>query len=347
MNNALTDGLGDLGWPAHNNPDFWESGERPGRVSIMHGGSAEVIWFPRDDEEPVETLFELRHDLPLTPVAGDWVAIGGDEIRRVRERRTSLTRPDPNEKDVQVLAANIDLIMIVLPIDRGLNAKNLERLSVMAWDSGAHQVVILTKADLADDVENSVTKAQVLAPGVEVLVTSSLEGRGLGQVRARLGRGTTATMLGASGVGKTTLLNALEGREERTREVGRDGAGRHATTTRKLYRLASGGVLLDLPGIRSLDLLATEDAVNETFADIAALSEHCRFRDCRHDGEPGCAVAEAIELGDLQERRLASWQAIRREMSYLDRRNDPAKVAAQRAEWKSVTKAAKQARESW
>ena len=139
----------DLGWPQDEEPDFWEADERPGRVSIMHGGSAEVIWFPGD--EPVETLFELRHDLALTPVAGDWVAIGGEEIRRVRARRTSLTRPDPNGKDVQVLAANIDLIMIVLPIDRGLSAKALERLSVMAWDSGADQVVILTKADLADD----------------------------------------------------------------------------------------------------------------------------------------------------------------------------------------------------
>ncbi len=337
-------GLVDLGWPEGEEPDFWDADERPGRVSIMHGGSAEVIWFPGD--EPVETLFELRHDLALTPVAGDWVAIGGEEIRRVRERRTSLTRPDPNEKDVQVLAANIDLIMIVLPIDRGLSAKALERLSVMAWDSGADQVVILTKADLAEDPEESLTEAQVLAPGVEVLLTSSVDGRGLDQLRARLVRGTTATMLGASGVGKTSLLNALEGREERTREVRRDGAGRHATTTRKLYRLTSGGVLLDLPGIRSLDLLATDEAVNETFADIAELAEHCRFGDCQHDGEPGCAVAEAIEAGDLEERRLTSWRAIRREMAYLDRRNDPAKMAAARAEWKQLTKAYKQRKDN-
>ena len=274
------------------------------------------------------------------------MAIGGEEIRRVRERRTSLTRPDPNEKDVQVLAANIDLIMIVLPIDRGLSAKALERLSVMAWDSGADQVVILTKADLAEDPEESLAEAQALAPGVEVLLTSSVDGRGLDQLRARLVRGTTATMLGASGVGKTSLLNALEGREERTREVRRDGAGRHATTTRKLYRLASGGVLLDLPGIRSLDLLATDEAVNETFSDIAELAELCRFGDCQHAGEPGCAVAEAIEAGDLEERRLTNWRAIRREMAYLDRRNDPAKMAAARAEWKQLTKAYKQRKDS-
>ncbi len=294
----------------------------------------------------METLFGLRHDLALTPVAGDWVAIGGEEIRRVRARRTTLTRPDPNQKDVQVLAANIDLIMIVLPIDRGLSAKALERLSVMAWDSGADQVVVLTKADLAEDPGESLAEAQALAPGVEVLLTSSVDGLGLDQLRARLVRGTTATMLGASGVGKTSLLNALEGREERTREVRRDGAGRHATTTRKLYRLTSGGVLLDLPGIRSLDLLATDDAVNETFADIAELAEHCRFGDCQHDGEPGCAVAEAIEAGDLEQRRLGSWRAIRREMAYLDRRNDPAKMAAARAEWKQQTKAYKQRKDN-
>jgi len=190
-------------------------------------------------------------------------------------------------------------------------------------------------------------EVQALAPGAEVATTSSVDGRGLAQVRSRLGRGVTATRLGASGVGKTSLLNALEGHEERTREVGRGGAGRHATTTRRLYRLSSGGVLLDLPGIRSLDLLATDDAINETFADIAELAEDCRFRDCQHDGEPACAVASAIAAGGLDERRLDSWRAIRREMAYQERRNDPAKVAAQRAEWKQATMASKQGKEVW
>ena len=343
----IREGLADLGWSAEEEPAFWQGDERPGRVAIMHGTSAEVMWFPPDADGPVTTRRELRRDLSLTPVAGDWVAVDAEAIVRVRERGTSLTRPDPNGKDVQVLAANIDLVLIVLPIDRALSAVNLERLSVMAWDSGAEQVVVLTKADLAADASTSLAEAQGIAPGAEVLLTSSVDGRGLAELRARLGRGTTATMLGASGVGKTSLLNALEGRAERTREVGRDGSGRHSTTTRRLYRLSSGGVLLDVPGIRSLDLLATDEAVDGTFADIAALADLCRFRDCQHDGEPACAVAEAVSAGDLEGRRLASWRAIRREMGYLDARNDPAAKAAQRAEWKSVTKASKNPKGVW
>ncbi len=351
---GLMAGLGDLGWPEGQELDFCAPGQRPGRVSIVHGGRAEVIWFP--DDAPVERSFQLRHDLRVIPVAGDWVAVSGDEIRDVRERHTCLSRPDPNGRDVQVLAANIDLVLIVLPIDRGLNPKNLERLSVMAWDSGAEPLVLLTKADAAVAPEAEVAEAERLAPGVEVILTSSVDGRGLDRVRARLGRGTTATMLGASGAGKTSLLNALNafgsfggvdgaegadapgGRVEPTREVRRDGAGRHTTTTRRLYRLAGGGVLLDLPGIRSLDLLAGDDAVQETFADIALLAQDCRFRDCGHDAEPGCAVTEAVESGTLEARRLASWRAIRRELAYLERRNDPLKMAAHRAEWKAIAK---------
>lgn len=330
--------LAGLGWRRDDGVDFLVDHARPGRVSVMHGSSVEVIWLPDDTTEQTD-VFDLNRNLNLRPVAGDWVSIRSGSVVNVGARRTCLSRPDPNEKDIQVLAANIDTVLIVLPIDRGVNLKVLERLSVMAWDSGADPLVVLTKSDGADDVRRAVEVAEQAAPGMAVLVTSAVDGTGLEELRARMGSGSTTTMLGASGVGKTSLLNALEGRDEAVRDVSRDGAGRHTTTTRKLYRLRSGGVLLDLPGIRSLDLHASDEAVGETFADIVALAQGCRFRDCTHAGDHGCAVEPAVATGELPLRRLESWRAIRREMAYQERRNDPAAMAAQREEWKRATKA--------
>lgn len=326
----------------HDDEVFWAADERPGRVVIVHGPTAEVLWYP--DDYPVSALVELRHALDVTPVAGDWVALHEGQIARIEHRSTALTRPDPDGQSTQTLAANIDLVLIVLPIDHGLNVKALERLSVMAWDSGAQQTIALTKADATASPEEALEQALLAAPGVDVVLTSSMDGTGLDDLRARLGTGVTATMLGASGAGKTTLLNALDGRSEFTREVRRDGEGRHSTTTRRLYRLQSGGVLLDLPGIRSLDLSASEEAVAEVFADITALARFCHFADCHHDSEPGCAVRKAIAAGELDERRLTSWLAIGRAQGYQERRHDPAKAAEQRKEWKKATMASKRGR---
>lgn len=341
MNETPAESLTDLGSPAGLVPMRLEGSERPGRVSVVHGARAEAFWLPRDSAVPEMALFQVRWDVNLLPVAGDWVAVASGELVRVAERRTSLFRPDPNGKDIQVLAANMDTVLVVLPVDRGLNVKSLERLAVMAWDSGAAPLVVLTKADGADDPRGVVAEAEAVAPGVPVLLTSAVNGTGIESLRAYMGSGTTSVMLGASGVGKTSLLNALEGHAEPVRGVGRSGQGRHTTTTRKLYRLRSGGVLLDLPGIRSLDLHASDEAVAETFPDITLLAQRCRFRDCAHSGDHGCAVEEAVASGQLAARRLRSWRAIQREKAYQSRRNDPAEMAAQRLQWKQATKASK------
>ncbi|WP_018350206.1 ribosome small subunit-dependent GTPase A [Longispora albida] len=328
--------LAGLGWTGHETEHWQQDGEAlPGRVAIMHGPAAEVIWYPGGEER--HELFHLTSDLPVSPVAGDWVTITDGALTGVLPRRASLTRPDPNGKDVQVMASNMDLILIALPIDRGLNRKAAERLSVMAWDSGAQPVIVLTKADGAADAEAEAAAAAEVAPGVDVIVTSSLSGEGVARLR-ELMADRTSVLLGASGAGKTSLLNALEGREEAVREVRRDGEGRHTTTTRKLYRLSSGGVLLDIPGIRALDLLASEDGLEETFADIAELAAGCQFADCAHEGDKGCAVEAAIASGELPARRLESWRTIRREMAYQNRRNDPEAMAAQRQKWKAMSK---------
>jgi ribosome biogenesis GTPase len=211
---------------------------------------------------------------------------------------------------MQTLAANVDVVLVVVPIDRDLNLLMLERLAVMAWDSGALPVVVLSKSDGTTSVDERVEATRLAVPGVQVLSTSSTSGHGIEELRAMLHEGVTAVMLGASGAGKTSLLNALEGTNESTRTVSRGGEGRHATTTRRLYRLSSGGVLLDIPGIRLLDLTVGQSGFEEAFADIVELAGSCRFRDCAHFGDEGCAVEEAVREGRLPERRLDSWRMI-------------------------------------
>lgn len=308
-----------------------------GRISIVHGATAEVISCDQDGVELTQTC-TFSSNLVPRPVAGDWVGLRETHITRVLDRRSALRRPDPNGRDVQVLAANLDLVLLVVPIDRGLNIRMLERFAIMGWESGARPFVVLTKADEANDIDALLEETRLTVPGVDVLSTSSHNGEGIEPLRELLHDGVTAVMLGASGAGKTSLLNALEGSAEVTREVNRSGEGRHATTTRKLYRLSSGGVLLDIPGIRLLDLLVGQDGVDETFSDIGDLAMNCRFRDCRHHGDLGCAVQEAVENGVLSSQRLENWRLIQAELAHQEHRRSPEEMAAQRKKARSGSK---------
>ena len=285
----------------------------PGRVSIVHGTTADVIWCDEFGRETTSTS-QFATNLNLSPVAGDWVSVRDGYVISVSPRTTELRRPGATPGDVQVLAANVDVVLVVLPIDRELNVLMLERLAVMAFDSGATPIVVLTKSDGTDVVDTMVTAAEETVPGVEVMTTSSASGHGIEDLRAILHLGVTAVMLGASGAGKTSLLNALEGSNVLTASVSRSGEGRHATTTRRLYRLASGGVLLDIPGIRLLDLTIGPQGLDDAFVDVTALAEQCRFSDCAHSGDEGCAVEAAVARGELSARRLESWRTIRDEM---------------------------------
>jgi ribosome biogenesis GTPase len=282
-------------------------------VSIVHGTTADVIWCDETGRETTSTS-QYATTLNLSPVAGDWVSVRDGYIISVSPRTTELRRPGATPGDVQVLAANIDVVLVVLPIDRELNVLMLERLAVMAFDSGASPIVVLTKSDGSDVVDSIVLDAQETVPGVRVMTTSSQSGHGIEELRSLLHQGVTAVMLGASGAGKTSLLNALEGTNELTAQVSRSGEGRHATTTRRLYRLASGGVLLDIPGIRLLDLTIGQQGLDDAFADITDLAQSCRFTDCSHSGDEGCAVEAAVASGALSARRLESWRTIRDEM---------------------------------
>jgi ribosome biogenesis GTPase len=293
-------------------PDF-SPDSNPGRVSIVHGTTADVIWCDEHGHETTSTS-QFATTLNLSPVAGDWVSVRDGYIIAVSPRTTELRRPGATPGDVQVLAANVDVVLVVLPIDRELNVLMLERLAVMAFDSGATPIIVLTKSDGSHVIDSIVLEAEETVPGVAVMTTSSQSGHGIEELRLILHQGVTAVMLGASGAGKTSLLNALEGFNELTAEVSRSGEGRHATTTRRLYRLSSGGVLLDIPGIRLLDLTIGQQGLDDAFADITALAANCRFTDCSHTGDEGCAVEAAVASGALSARRLESWRSIRDEM---------------------------------
>lgn len=337
-------GLAALGWPADDAWPGWagpDRGAAPARVAAVHGGLAEVCvvdpgsavgWSGRGG-------VRLRGSLEVTPVAGDWVRMSDGELLEVLPRRTSLTRPDPGGRGLQTLAANVDIVVVAAPVDRRLNQRMVERLTVMAWDSGGTPVLALTKCDACADVPALVEDASALVPGVRVVPTSAVTGAGVDELRALMRPGTTTVLLGASGVGKTSLLNALGDYGERVAAVARDGEGRHTTTTRRLHPVAGGGVLIDIPGIRALDLSAGPDAIAEVFTEVAELARHCRFSDCTHRHEPGCSVNAAVETGELAPRRLDAWDAIQRQLAHEERKRDPQARAAEKAKWKAVSKA--------
>ncbi|OKJ52712.1 ribosome small subunit-dependent GTPase A [Streptomyces sp. CB02261] len=331
--------LARLGWTDTDTP--YTSGTTTAARVVVHHGTVCDVLRPEPDGTLTAHTAPITPTLPVTPVAGDWVELGADgRVHAVAPRRAVLTRSGAGHNR-QILAANIDTVLVVVPLAGGLNAAMVERLCVMAWDSGAQPVLVLTKSDTTDDAGAEDTEtAELLSPGVPVIPVSVLTGHGLDTLRCHLGPGTTAVMLGPSGAGKTSLLNALEGTTEAVAAVGRSG-GRHTTTARRLHLLASGGVLLDIPGIRSLEVAAGPEAVDDVFTHIAALAAHCRYGDCGHDSDGGCAVTEAVGIGALSPDRLATWRKLQGEIAYRRRREDPAEMADMRRQWKAVSKQAR------
>lgn len=279
-----------------------------------------------------------RTDPTAAPVAGDWVVLTWDPdvaVAEVLPRRTSVVRAQVDRSSHgQVLAANADVVAVVEGLAPDPDPGRLERLLALAWSSGAEPLVVLTKADLVPDAPTRAADAEALAPGATVLAVATLDGVGLDPIRARLAAGATVALLGASGVGKSTLLNALVGGEAmRTRGLRADGKGRHTTVTRELHLVPGGGAILDTPGMRTIGL-AGADAIDDVFPEVEALAADCRFADCAHDGEPGCAVLAAVASGELPERRLASYRKLLREAQHQAARTDARLRAEMTAVWK-------------
>jgi ribosome biogenesis GTPase len=253
------------------------------------------------------------------PVVGDWVAVvdAGDadvaQIESVLDRASAITRGDPGRgSEKQVLAANVDTVFVVHPIAEEPNLRRIERELSLAWDSGAVPVVVLTKADLSADAEAARAAVESVALEVDVLVTSALSVEGAEPLLDYISGHRTAVLVGPSGAGKSTLINALLGEQRQATRAVRvsDGRGRHTTVARELFQMPGGGVLIDTPGLRALGLTGSEDGITSAFPDIEELSRSCRFRDCTHVDEPGCAVQAAVLAGDLAPERLASYHKL-------------------------------------
>jgi ribosome biogenesis GTPase len=280
----------------------------------------------------------------VVPTVGDLVELAGDAIGRVLTRRSVLVRDSAGRtSQTQVLAANVDVVLVVEHLDPEPDLGRIERLLTLAWSSGATPVVVLTKADLVPDPAVLATDVAAVALGVDVHTVSVPGDLGLDGVRALLAAGVTFVMVGPSGAGKSTLANALAGSEvAATGERRHDGRGRHTTSHRELIRLPGGALLIDTPGVRSVGLVADDDALDQAFADIAELALSCRFADCSHTSEPGCAVRAAMDSGDLPERRYGSWRKLEREARFQAIRADRGAAAAERARWKQIAQLQRQ-----
>ncbi|MBQ1099523.1 ribosome small subunit-dependent GTPase A [Streptomyces sp. b94] len=326
----------------------------PGRVIRVDRGQCDVV--TADGVLRADTAFVTPHDPLRVVCTGDWVAVEPDGnpryVRTCLPRRTAFVRSTSSKRsEGQILAANVDHAIVAVSLAAELDLARIERFLALAWESGAQPLVVLTKADLVPDpvtLGHLVQDVETTAPGVPVLAVSAEQGEGL-DVLAAVVAGGTAVLLGQSGAGKSTLANALLGEDvmdvQAIRDV--DGKGRHTTTTRNLLVMPGGGVLIDTPGLRGVGLWDASSGVGQVFAEIEELGRDCRFHDCAHESEPGCAVLAAIDTGELPERRLESYRKLMRENQRIVAKTDARVRAEIRKEWKrrgAIGKAAMEAK---
>ena len=340
---------------------FAARGLVPARVIVQQRGLYRLATEAGEVEGRISGRFAHEAENGGYPVTGDWVAseLKGDAavIAQVLPRSTAFTRMAAGTShDRQVVAANVDTALLTASLNADLNLRRLERYLATAYESGATPVIVLTKADLCDAARPLVEAVEAIAFGVPVLTVSAATGEGLDDLSAHLAPGRTAVLLGSSGVGKSTLVNALAGAElMATREIRQDDArGRHTTTHRELILLPSGALILDTPGMRELSLWDAEAGVAAAFADttteVERLAEGCRFRDCAHGREPGCAVQAALADGTLDPDRWRSFQKLQRELAHAVRKQDPVAREAERKRWIAIHKAGRQrtqAKRAW
>lgn len=340
-----------LGWNsffAKNFDSHWQEGYTVGRVALEHKNN--YILYTGQGELSAEVTGKMQYRASGRqdfPAVGDWVVISAINsenramIHAVLPRKSTFSRKTVGGKtEQQIIATNIDTVFLISGLDGDFNLRRIERYLILVWESGANPVIILNKADLCADVEQRREAVESIALGVPIVVLSALNNQGLDVLTPYLGKGQTVALLGSSGVGKSTLTNQLAGKKVQAVQEVRygDDRGRHTTTHRQLIVLPSGGLLMDTPGMREIQIWAGDESFQETFADIQTLAMQCRFHDCQHECEPGCAVQQAIEDGILDYERFLSYQKLQKELNYLARKQDRKATLVEKERWKKITK---------
>ena len=324
---------------------FAEQGCSAGRVTVQHKTQYEL--YTELGELRAETTGKMQYEARSKddlPVVGDWVVIRRrDEdmatIFDILPRQSKFSRKAAGEKtEEQIVAANIDIVFLVTGLDGDYNLRRMERYLVAAAESGAAPVIVLNKVDLCSDIAPVIQEVDSIALGVPIIVMSALNDQGLEELLSHIKAGTTGALLGSSGVGKSTIINHLLGQEIlKTKEVREnDDRGRHTTTRRELILLPSGGLLMDTPGMRELQLWGGDEGIKDAFDDVTALAQQCRFRDCRHGPEPGCAVQQAIENGILATDRFEGYLKLQKEIAYLHRKEDKTAELLEKERWRKI-----------
>ncbi|MCZ8540956.1 MULTISPECIES: ribosome small subunit-dependent GTPase A [Psychrobacillus] len=318
-----------------------------GRVLLEHKNLYRVMTNEGELLSSLSGKFKFEHNREAFPAVGDWVVLDqmpGEEkgiIHEVLPRSSQFSRKMAGlTTEIQLIAVNVDFVFLVMSLNHDFNVRRLERYLLAAWDSGATPVVVLTKKDTCEDLEYYIKEVEAIAFGVDIFAVSSVTGEGIDLLGNLLAAHKTGALLGSSGVGKSSLINALSGVEVMAVNDIRtdDSKGRHTTTHRELTLLPQGGLLIDTPGMREFQLWDTSEGVSASFQDIEDLALACRFRDCQHVKEPGCAIQEAIYNGTLKRERYKSYVKLMRELAHIDRKNDAIAKKAETNKWKQIAK---------
>jgi len=351
---TVTYNIENVGWNAYRNslPEIEHKAENYiGRVTSEHKNSYQL--YCQFGEIDASIMGRFRHHAQSKndlPAIGDWVLFEYSSlehnaiIKKILPRKTKFSRKKAGYKtQEQIVATNIDFVFLVAAAEDNFNLRRMERYLTLACESGAQPVIILNKIDLCPALEDRIEKMNKLTPDVPVMSMSALSGDGVSQISDFLSPGQTGALLGSSGAGKSTILNSLLGREtQKTMGVrSSDGTGRHTTSTRELFILPNGVLMIDTPGMRELQLWDSEDGLDQAFQDISQLADSCKFRDCSHTNEPGCAVEGARQVGSITEERYQSYQKLQRELNFLSHSQNALSRKNKKKKDKNLSKAIK------